>query len=129
MKVMDSDLVIASLRGRNDAKERVKQLEQSESLAMTSLTEYEVLLGAYLYGKKDAIEKTEDFITKYTVLALDASSAKRAANIRAKLMKQGSDVADMDVLIAAVALEYRATLVTRNRSDFGRIDELSVEEW
>jgi len=129
MRVMDSDLVIASLRGRNDAKGKVKQLEQTDSLALTSLTEYEVLLGAYFYGKKDDIDETEDLFSKYTVLSLDANSAKRAAKIRAKLMKQGSDVADIDVLIAAVVLEYGATLVTRNKTHFERIEELIVEEW
>jgi len=129
MRVMDSDLVIASLRGRNDAKGKVKQLEQTDSLALTSLTEYEVLLGAYFYGKKDDIDETEDLFSKYTVLSLDANSAKRAAKIRAKLMKPGSDVADIDVLIAAVVLEYGATLVTRNKAHLERIEELIVEEW
>ncbi len=128
MKVLDSDLVIASLRGRTDANEKVKHLEQTGTLALASLTEYEVMLGAY-FGKEDTIAKTEDFISRYTVLPLDANSAKRAAKIRAELMKQGSDLADIDVLIAAITLEYDATLVTRNKAHFERIDKLGIEEW
>lgn len=128
MKVLDSDLIISSLRGRSDALEKVKHLEQTDALVLTSLTEYEIMLGAY-FGKEDTIAKTEDFISRYTVLPLDANSAKRAAKIRAELMKQGSDLDDIDVLIAAITLEYDATLVTRNKTHFARIDKLSVEEW
>ncbi|MFY3740028.1 MAG: putative nucleic acid-binding protein [Candidatus Nitrosomirales archaeon] len=128
MKVLDSDLIISSLRGRSDAMEKVKHLEQTDTLVLTSLTEYEVMLGTY-FSREDIIVKTEDFLSRYTVLPLDAESAKRAAKIRAELMKQGSDLADIDVLIAAIALEYDATLVTRNKAHFARIDKLSVEEW
>ncbi len=35
----------------------------------------------------------------------------------------------MDLRIAAIAIEHAATLVTRNRRDFERIDELAIEDW
>lgn len=46
MKVLDFDLIISSLRGRSDAMEKVKRLEQTDALVLTSLTEYKVVLGA-----------------------------------------------------------------------------------
>ena len=36
---------------------------------------------------------------------------------------------NMDLKIAAIALTNNATLVTRNKSDFGQIVELSIDDW
>jgi tRNA(fMet)-specific endonuclease VapC len=35
----------------------------------------------------------------------------------------------MDLKIASVALVNQAVVLTRNRSDFGRIEDLIIEDW
>jgi tRNA(fMet)-specific endonuclease VapC len=46
-----------------------------------------------------------------------------------QLVKAKLNVKRNDLRIAAVALELRATIVTRKRRDFGRIPGLPIEDW
>jgi predicted nucleic acid-binding protein len=52
--------------------------------------------------------------------------AERFAWLRSALRRQGMLIPDMDLLIAATALEHDLTLVTRNLSHFSRIPELRL---
>ncbi len=52
------------------------------------------------------------------------------ASLRYNLLKQQKlNVGGNDLRIAAIALETGATVVTRNRRDFGRIPGVTIEDW
>jgi tRNA(fMet)-specific endonuclease VapC len=53
-----------------------------------------------------------------------AAIARFDAQVKAKL-----NVKRNDLRIAAIALELGATIVTRNRRDFGRVSGLIIEDW
>lgn len=44
-------------------------------------------------------------------------------------MDAGKPIAEMDLIIAATALEYDLTLVTHNTSDYQRISGLRLRDW
>ncbi len=48
------------------------------------------------------------------------------ARVRAGLREQGNLIADLDLLIAATAIAYDLTLLTRNRRHFERVPGLSI---
>jgi tRNA(fMet)-specific endonuclease VapC len=57
------------------------------------------------------------------------AEAKTAAQIRVALENKGEPIGAYDILIAATALANRGVLVTRNISEFGGIDNLSLVDW
>lgn len=63
------------------------------------------------------------------VLPFHQQEAKAAAEIRAKLEKQGTPIGPYDILIAGTAVAHGATLVSRNIKEFRRIKTLRVENW
>lgn len=45
------------------------------------------------------------------------------------LRRQKSNVGSIDMKIAAIAMEHSIPVITRNRRDFLRVPDLSVEDW
>lgn len=52
-----------------------------------------------------------------------------SADIYETLKAQKLGVGPMDLRIASIALEYNATILTRNLQDFKRVPGLRVENW
>ena len=60
-----------------------------------------------------------------TILVFDENAAVEFARLRKDLPRLGT----MDLKIAAIALSQDATLLSRNRRDFGKIAGLKLEDW
>ena len=71
-----------------------------------------------------------DFLQFVDVIPVDVdvavAVADRFASIRAALRSRGTLIPDMDLLIAATAMEHDLTLVTGNVRHFGRIPDLRL---
>ena len=63
------------------------------------------------------------------VIAFDAATSRRAAELRYVLERRGQGIGPLDTLIAGTALAHGATLVTRNTKEFGRIAGLKIVNW
>ena len=59
------------------------------------------------------------------ILPFSRAAVDRYLDLRKKLRRLGKH----DLAIAAVALEYDATVVTRNRRDFEQVPNPRVEDW
>lgn len=57
------------------------------------------------------------------------AGAEHFARIKAEVERAGTPVADLDLVIASVALALGVGVATANVRDFGRIAGLSVEDW
>ena len=62
-------------------------------------------------------------------LPFDGAAARACGEVRATLAGTGMPIGPYDSQIAAIALVNRVTLVTHNVREFGRVPNLTVEDW
>ena len=124
--LVDSDWLIDAATGRPRAQHLLSSLSP-EGLAVSIVAVAEVYEGAF--GAPDpqyALSVLREFLTDFAVLPITDSIAERFAWLRAELRRQGRLIPDMDLLIAATALEEDLTFVTRNVRHFERIAGLRL---
>jgi predicted nucleic acid-binding protein len=70
----------------------------------------------------------EAFLETVPVLPFSVAGAKRCAQLRETLHREGKRVKEqaLDLMTAAIALEYGLTLVTRNVGDYNDIRGLKL---
>jgi predicted nucleic acid-binding protein len=71
----------------------------------------------------------DNFIENMAVLSLSNKSLKKFGEIKAKLRKSGTTVADFDLLIASLAITEKLILVTNNTRHYQRIPNIQLENW
>ena len=130
MKCLDTDLLIAILRGKQEAQTTVEELDKEGRAATTSVNAFEVYFGANKSDrKKENIEETSKLLGRLIVIPLGLSSSQKAAEISAELSAKGETIDFRDAMIGAIALENNLTLVTRNMAHFKKIKGLQTERW
>jgi tRNA(fMet)-specific endonuclease VapC len=70
-----------------------------------------------------------DLLSDVQVLEVSHEVARKFGEVRAGLLDQGKPTPDLDLVIAATALEHGLVLVTHNVQDFANISGLIVEDW
>lgn len=123
MTVVDSDVLIDALRGREPARLRIRRGLQAGGLRTTAINVFELRSGARSDAAREAVEK---LLAPFEVLPVDARAADLAADLRRALEAIGQGIGTADYLIAGVCLAHVATLLTHNRSDFERVPGLRL---
>lgn len=131
MAILDSDILIATLRGNEDALRVINALKvEGQILATTVINAYELLLGAYLHPDvKEKIIEVGTILNSLTIHSLQSQMTNLAAGISAKLIKTGAIIDFQDIAIATITIANNEILVTRNVKHFERIKELKIRKW
>jgi tRNA(fMet)-specific endonuclease VapC len=128
MILLDTNVVVAFLNGNNLILKKIK--EEINRIALSSLVVAELDYGAKASDRaKENLEKLYRFIDVVQVLPFDIECAKIFGTIKSKLRKMGKPTGEVDALIAATAMAYKATFVTVNRKHFENIEGLKIEVW
>lgn len=127
MYLLDTNAVIAALKGHADMLARIKAHALQE-IAISSVVAHELYYGAFRSVRTQENLARVDAL-QFPVLELDRDDARCAGEIRAGLASAGSPIGPYDVLIAGQALSRSLILVTRNGREFSRIRDLKIENW
>jgi predicted nucleic acid-binding protein len=114
--ILDSNIIIYSTQPENEFLRRLI----AEKVPAVSAISYVEVLGYHRLTERER-KDLEAFFADARILPLSQPVLDAAVRLRqAKNIKLG------DSLIAATALLYDLTLITRNTTDFGGIDNLRV---
>ncbi len=124
--ILDSDILIYFLKGEKTVINKIISLPE-DSLFITIINYTELLYGIYNSTKvTQNREKILPFLDNFEVLKFDKKSSEIFAKLKAKLKKQGNIIADMDLMIASIAISNKAILFTNNLKHFRRINGLEI---
>ena len=124
--IVDSDMLIYFLKGKRDAVEILSHIP-AEDLYITRINYAELLYGAYNSQRVEENLKTiKSFLKNFKILEFTENSSEIFAKLKAKLKKQGNIIADMDLMIASIAIDKSFTLITNNKKHFNRIEKLNI---
>jgi predicted nucleic acid-binding protein len=126
--LFDSDIVIDLLDGVPQIRIAVDSLMPGGA-GLSIVTYMEVRHGILARGNSLAAQSAlEAFIQAAPILPFSRTVADRCAELRVGLQQQGRSVRRraLDLIVAATALHYDFTLVTRNLADYRDIPGLKV---
>lgn len=116
---------------RGDVARRIGALASAgTSVLMTSVVVAgELRYGAAKKGSAALLQRVEELLESIDVLPLEGETDRHYGAVRAGLEAKGRLIGANDLWIAAHALALDAVLVTDNTSEFGRVENLRVENW
>jgi tRNA(fMet)-specific endonuclease VapC len=87
------------------------------------------MLGAVKGGSQNGLIAATKFLSRFPSLPFDDLAADHYAQIRADLERRGQPIGPNDMLVAAIAVANRLTIVTNNIREFSRVPGLPCEDW
>lgn len=136
MAVFDTTFLIDLMRevrknqpGRAQSK-FVELDARGESFAVAVFTIAELLVGVTKSSRPDIErQRAESCMKLFDCISFAESTAAIFGELVGRLELSGEAIADMDALIASIALEHGEVLVTRNVKHFARVPGLVVDSY
>lgn len=106
-------------------------IQHSGRLAISTITEGELYVWAFRRDDPAQLLRqiSDNLLADLSVLPFDSECARVFGQVRGELLRQGTPVSRIDLMIAAVALAHDLTLVTHNTADYRLVPGLRLEDW
>ena len=127
MTILDTDYLVALLRGDADAAAYADKIKNPKT---TIINAFELYYGADRSTKPDKSHiEVNSLLGSMDILRFEMPAVLTAAKIQAKLMNAGNPVNILDVLIAGIVMVNNDEFLTRNVNHFNRINGLNWKKW
>ena len=128
--LLDTNTCIQLLNGSSEEVARQFSTRSPSEITLCSIVKAELLYGARHSARVDAnLTLLERFFAPLLSLPFDDRCAEEYGLIRAQLFAEGAPIGPNDLMIAAIARAYDATLVTHNSREFSRVAGLRLTDW
>ena len=122
--LLDTTTIIDHLRGKKKVSFRLREIGlRGDTAGCCCINIAETYAGM----REKEKEKTDRFIETLYYFEVSREIAKLAGELRRKQIEKGKILATTDVIIAATAITYRLTLLTKNIRHYP-FPELRMEE-
>jgi len=123
--VVDTDILIDVSRGIPQAVQKLVDLELSNELSISVITQLELMVGC---KNKQEFKELDTFLDRFTIFHTSEAISSRTVDLLEQYrLSHGVKIADM--LIASTALVYDVELFSKNKKDFKFIDNLKLIEY
>ncbi|MGD0510403.1 MAG: type II toxin-antitoxin system VapC family toxin [Candidatus Micrarchaeaceae archaeon] len=122
---LDSDVIIDMIRG---SKPLSLFLDITHAgVCTTSVTVAELYYGVFKSGTLKDFEVIDKLVEDIVIIEFAADDAKLAGKMMAAIDKKGRKLDFRDIAIAAICINRRLRLLTRNIRHFARLKEFGLE--
>lgn len=127
--LLDTNTLIYYFKGLGNVKERLLVCQPSE-IVLSSVVYYELQVGILKStSPQKRIAQLAILKNQVSWVDFDEKSAQATAQIRVDLERIGKPIGSYDVQIAGMAIANDLVLVTHNTGEFGRVNDLKLEDW
>lgn len=124
--LLDTCTCIAIIKKKPNVVRQLR-LVGIDECKVSDITLAELYFGAYKSGRSEHFEDVVEIMKLFEQYPI--SELKKYGEIRWLLESKGMKIGDMDMFIAATALEEDLIVVTGNTEHFERIPGLKIENW
>lgn len=120
--IIDTDVLIDTSRGVQDGISCIQQLEEQSTVAISSITEMELIVGC---RNRNELQALEHFLKRFQVLKVN----ELITDVATDLLKQyrlSHGLLIADALIAATAITLSVPFVSKNQRDYRFINRLNL---
>jgi tRNA(fMet)-specific endonuclease VapC len=124
--LLDTNAAIALINRQTTVEQMVGD---ADVIFVSAITLGELYFGAEYSGRvADNVREVDTFAEKYAILNPDTQTAGQYGKTLGELRRKGRPIPQNDIWIAATAIQYKLTLLTRDQH-FNVVDGLAVQAW